>query len=143
MGDVFAYGFGLVLSEFEFRNDAASRLFDIFSEKRQKRFIRDWRKNSPEMEWDRYLTVRLLTDGPEKMLAGIINENEFEGRKFVVGEKDALYVSLDLPKNEKYTELIPTEKRARDIIQKYAGLCYKGVKKKDIDYYFFEEDDSD
>lgn len=142
MSEVFAYGFGVVLSEFEFRNDAAGRLFDVFSEKRQKRFIRDWRKNAPELEWDRFLTVQLLTSGPEKMLADIINENEFDGRKMVIGEKDVLYVTLDLPGSEKYISLIPTEKRARDIIYKYAGLCYKGVKKKDIDYYFFEEDES-
>ena len=87
-----------------------------------------------------YLTIVLLSEGPERMLADIINENEFEGRKVVVGEKDALYVSLDLPKNEKAHSLIPTEKAARDILYKYIMICYKGVKKRDIDYYFFEEE---
>ena len=140
MSIVFAYGFGAVLSDFEFRNKAASRLFDVFSEKRAKNFVRDWRKNNPELEWDRYLTIVLLSEGPERMLADIINENEFEGRKVVVGEKDALYVSLDLPKNEKAHSLIPTEKAARDILYKYIMICYKGVKKRDIDYYFFEEE---
>jgi len=140
MGDVFAYGFGVVLSDYEFRNNAAGRLFDVFSEKREKKFIRDWRKNAPEMDWDRFITVRMLSEGPEKMLADIINENEFDGRQVVIGEKGVLYVSLDLPRSEKYISLIPTEKSARDIIYKYALLCYKGVKKKDIDYYFFEEE---
>ena len=139
MGDVFAYGFGIVLNDYEIRNDAAGRVFDAFSEKREKKFIREWRKTSPDLDWDRFLTVQMLSQGPEKMLADIINENEFGGRDIIVGEKGVLYVSLDLPRNEKYINLIPTEKRARDIIHKYAGMCYKGVRKKDIDYYFFEE----
>lgn len=143
MSEVFAYGFGIVLSELEFRNDASSRLFDVFSEKRQKKFIREWRKNAPELEWDRFLTIQILTGGPEKILAEVINENEFEGKSIVAGEKDVLYVTLDLPRNEKYLSLIPTEKKARDIIYKYVMLCYKGVKKKDIDYYFFEEEVKD
>lgn len=141
MGDVFAYGFGAVLSDYEFRNKAANRLFDAFSDKRAKNFVREWRKNNPEMEWDRFLTVKMLSEGPEAVIADIINENEFDGKKVVVGEKDALYVSLELPKNEKAHGLIPTEKAARDILYKYISLCYKGVKKRDIDYYFFEEDD--
>lgn len=141
MSEVFAYGFGAYLGDYELRKNAAGRLFDIFSEKRAKRFIRDWRKESPDLEWDRYLTVRLLTDGPENMLADIINETEFEGKKLVKGEKGVLYFSLDLPKNEKYIALIPTEKRARDILHYYISICYKNVKRRDIDYYFFEEDD--
>ena len=141
MSEVFAYGFGAVLGDFELRNNAAGRLFDSFSEKRAKRFIRDWRKESPEMDWDRYLTVRMLTDGPEKMLADMINELEFGGKKVVTGEKGVLYFSLDLPKNEKDISLIPTEKKARDILQHYISICYKNVKRRDIDYYFFEEDD--
>ena len=139
MGNVFAYGFGAVLSDYEFRNNAAGRLFDSFSEKREKKFVREWRKTSPELEWDRFLTLQLLSGGPEAMLADIINENEFAGKRIVIGERGVLYVSLDLPKNEKNIGLLPTEKRARDILYQYIGLCYKGVKKRDIDYYFFEE----
>ena len=36
---------------------------------------------------------------------------------------------------------MPTEKKARDILQHYISICYKNVKRRDIDYYFFEEDD--
>lgn len=140
MGKVFAYGFGAVLSDLELRSKAAGRLFDVFSEKREKRFIREWRTTSPELDWDRFLTVQLLSRGPETVLAEIINENEFGGRKVVIGENNVLYFSLDLPKNEKYISLIPTEKKARDILYEYINLCYKGFKKRDIDYYFFEED---
>lgn len=141
MGDIFAYGFGTTVEELEFRTDAARRFFEVLSDKRAKRFVRDWKKNSPDMEWDRCLTVMMLADGPEKMLADVINENEFEGRKVVKGENGALYIPLTLPRNEHARKQIPTEKEAKDVIADYLNLCYKGVRRRDIDYYYFEEDD--
>jgi len=141
VGNIFAYGYGTTVGELEFRTDASRRLFDKLSDKRAKKFVREWKKNYSDMEWDDCLTVMLLSDGPEKLLAEIINEDVFDGRKVVIGEKGALYVDLALPRKDGDRDAIPTEKEARDAIADYLGVCYKGVRKRDIDYYFFEEDE--
>ena len=139
MEEVFAYGFGTVLADLEMRPDGAARLFDMFSDKRAKKFFRDWKKNSPEMEWDHYLTVVMLAEGPENMIASVINENEFGGKKVIVGNKGAIYAPVTLPKNDGAKKTQITEKEVKDAIAGYLGLCYKGVKRGEIDYYFFTE----
>ena len=74
MGTAFAYGSGTTINELEQRKDAVNRLFDVFSEKRQKKFVAEWRKNYPQLEWDDALTIMFISEGPEVMLADIINE---------------------------------------------------------------------
>ena len=81
MGEAFAYGFGTTIDSLELRKDAAKRLLDVMSEKRQKKMVAEWRKNMPDLDWDDAFTVILLTEGPEKLLADIINENCFDGKK--------------------------------------------------------------
>ena len=73
-------------------------------------------------------------------MADIINENCFEGRKVITGEKGALYADPVFPKNESDRSRIPTEKEIRDAIAEHLQVAYKGVRKRDIDYYFFEDD---
>ena len=141
MGIAFAYGYGTTIDELEQRKDAASRLFDVFSEKRQKKFIAEWRKNYPQLEWDDALTVMFISAGPEVMLADIINENRFGGKKIVKGEKGAIYAEPFFPKSESGRTNIPTEKEIRDAIAEHLQVSYKGVRKRDIGYYFFEDDD--
>ena len=141
MGIAFAYGYGTTIDELEQRKDAASRLFDVFSEKRQKKFIAEWRKNYPHLEWDDALTVMFISAGPEVMLADIINENRFGGKKIVKGEKGAIDAEPFFPKSESGRTNIPTEKEIRDAIAEHLQVCYKGVRKRDIGYYFFEDDD--
>ncbi len=140
MGEAFAYGYGTTLESLELRKDAASRLLDIMSEKRQKRMVAEWRKNMPDLDWDDAFTVIFLSEGPEKMMADIINENCFEGRKVITGEKGALYADPVFPKSESDRSRIPTEKEIRDAIAEHLQVAYKGVRKRDIDYYFFEDD---
>ena len=141
MGTAFAYGFGTTINELEQRKDAVNRLFDVFSEKRQKKFVAEWRKNYPQLEWDDALTIMFISEGPEVMLADIINENCFGGKKIVKGEKGAIYAEPFFPKSESGRDIIPTEKAIRDAIAEHLHVCYKGVRKRDIGYYFFEDDD--
>lgn len=141
MGTAFAYGFGTTISEYELRKDAPERLFDLFSEKRQKKFIAEWRNKYPQLEWDDAMTVMILTEGTEKVFADIINENCFGGKKIITGRKGAVYAEPSFPKSDSGRDKIPTEKEIRDAITVHLQACYKGVRKRDIDYYFFEEDD--
>ena len=110
------------------------------SEKRQKRMVAEWRKNMPDLDWEDAFIVIFLTEGPEKMLADIINENCFNGRKVITGENGAVYADPVFPKNDTDRSRIPTEKEIRDAIAEHLQVAYKGVRKRDIDYYFFEED---
>ena len=116
MGEAFAYGYGTTLDSLEIRKDAAKRLLDIMSEKRQKRMVAEWRKNMPDLDWEDAFTVIFLTEGPEKMLADIINENCFNGRKVITGENGAVYADPVFPKNDTDRSRIPTEKEIRDAI---------------------------
>ena len=102
--------------------------------------VAEWRKNMPDLDWEDAFTVIFLTEGPEKMLADIINENCFNGRKVITGENGAVYADPVFPKNDTDRSRIPTEKEIRDAIAEHLHVVYKGVRKKDIDYYFFEED---
>ena len=76
MGTAFAYGFGTTINELEQRKDAVNRLFDVFSEKRQKKFVAEWRKNYPQLEWDDALTIMFISEGPEVMLKREVNGQE-------------------------------------------------------------------
>lgn len=141
MGNAFAYGFGTTITDLELRKDAADRLFDLFSEKRQKKFVAEWRNKYPQLEWDDAMTVLMLTEGTEKVLADIINENCFNGRKVMTGQKGAVYAEPAFPKSETGRDRIPTEKEIRDAVAVHLQACFKGVRKRDIDYYFFEDDE--
>ena len=90
MGIAFAYGLGTTIDELELRKDASDRLFDLFSEKRQKKFIAEWRNKYPQLEWDDAMTIMMLTEGTEKVLADVINENCFGGKKIVTGIADGI-----------------------------------------------------
>ena len=140
MGKVFAYGYGIPLGDLEFRADGASRLLDAMSDKRLKRLIRDWKKNSPDIPLEEYLRVILISDGPEKMIADIINENRFEKKKIVTGTRDALFAVPVFPGNANEKSFMPLEKEVKDAMADHLILCYKGVRKRDIDYYYFEEE---
>ena len=141
MAKAFAYGYGTTVDDLEFRQDAARRIFEVFSDKRSKKFVRDWKKEYPELDWERCLTVMMIKEGPEKMIAEVINENVFGGQKIIAGEKGAIYAGLLLPKNEAARKALPLEKDIKDAIAEYLKLCYKGVRRRDIDYFFFEEQD--
>ena len=141
MGIAFAYGLGTTIDELELRKDASDRLFDLFSEKRQKKFIAEWKNKYPQLEWDDAMTIMMLTERTEKVLADVINENCFGGKKIVTGRDGAVYAEPAFPKSETARNRIPTEKEIRDAIAVHLQACYKGVRKRDIDYYFFEQDD--
>jgi hypothetical protein len=143
MGTAFAYGLGTTIDDLELRKDAASRFFDLFTEKRQKRFVADWRKNYPQLDWDDAMTIMMITEGTEKVIADVINENCFGGKKIVTGQKGAIYAEPYYPKSDSARGAIPLEKDIRDAIAVHLQACYKGVRKRDIGYYFFEDEDDD
>ena len=80
-------------------------------------------------------------DGKNKASLKCKIKNCFDGKKVITGEKGAVYAEPSFPKNENNRSRIPTEKEIRDAIADHLYVIYKGVRKREIDYYFFEDDE--
>lgn len=131
------YGLGLYFSDFEPREDGLERLYSIVPEKRAKKIERRWRKNAPNLSLKKYLEVSLRVTPLEQIMAELINESAFNGRKVVCGVAGALYVPVRLPRTIYDKQLTPLEDDVREAIAGYTKICFKHVYKKDVCYQMF------
>ena len=78
--------------------------------------------------------------GPLSLLAMIINDSEFSGRRVLFGRDNALYAIPRFPKREQSREKIPLEGEIEVAIRDWLDVIAENSEEMEIGYQFFGEE---